>query len=354
MLVCTTTMATVRKSHSYENGWPLFGHGWAVQLLQQVISGPGLRHAYLVTGPRHVGKTTLVRAFASSLLCTESEHIACGHCRSCRLMASGNHPDYRVLQPLDREGETDRSNGQLRSESATDLVRDVAIKPYESRYKLFFLQDVHRANDSFLNKILKTLEEPPDHAILCLTATDRSQLLPTIVSRCQVLPLRPVDSGTIERALLETTDACADDAALLARICAGRPGWAYLEHEDRQQQQVRREELERLHTLVQADRIERLHFAEKLASSYKSQRLFGMLELWTVWWRDVLLSQSGCPEACSNIDYLERIGAQSQSIPVATVRRYLQTLRRIEDYLHHTVNVRLALEVLLLELPHTA
>ena len=76
-----------------------------------------------------------------------------------------------------------------------------------------------------------------------------------------------------------------------------------------------------------------------------------MLELWVVWWRDVLLLQSGCPDSCNNIDYIDKISALARSIPNEAVRRYLRTLQRIEGYLRHTVNVRMALEVLILSLP---
>ena len=252
VLLFETIMATAKKLVDLQEGRALYGHRWAVQLLQQAITGSRLRHAILITGPRHVGKTTFARAFASTLLCTESDVAACGRCRSCRLTASGNHPDFRWLQPRDKHGEIDRENGLLRSDSATELVRAVSTKPFESAHKFFLLQDAHLANESFLNKILKTLEEPPAHAILCLTATDRSRLLPTIVSRCQIFQLRPLDTATVSTALQELTDAADDEVVLLARLSAGRLGWALQEYADGQQLKKRHEELEQLCALIEA------------------------------------------------------------------------------------------------------
>lgn len=359
----TLAMSDTETSESTEKSWPIFGHQWAVQLLQRGIENAGggaagapstLHHAYLFTGPRHIGKTTLARVFAQSLLCEQPAIAPCGTCRACRLVANGAHPDFRFIQPLDKNGQVDRIDGTLRVEQATELIREVTLSPLESQYRVFLVQDAHTANDSFANKILKTLEEPPDHVILCLTAEDRSLLLPTIVSRCQVLALRPLGQESVREALIERWQTPADQADLLARISNGRLGWAVSDLDNSQFLNNRRQELEELWTLVKADRVDRLAFAEKLSANRDNQRIFGLFELWTAWWRDVLLVQSGCVDSCSNIDQLEELTSEAQTIPASDVRQYLQMLQQLEAYLHHTVNVRLALDVLLLKLPRPA
>ena len=338
--------------------WPVFGHAWAVQLLQRTLTsaagpagGRGPSHAYLFLGAPQVGKTTLARAFAAALLCTEPTQAPCGICRSCKLLAHGNHPDFRLLQPLDTQGAVDRLNGALRSEQAAELVREVALTPVEGRWRVFLLQDMQAANATFANKILKTLEEPPDQTVLLLTAVDRSAVLPTIVSRCQLLELRPLDPPTVAAALQSGWQTPPAQAELLARLASGRLGWAVDQvlYPDRWQQ--RQEQLAALWRLAAADRVERLAFAATLAANRSNRQLFGLLAVWTTWWRDVLLVQAGCADACSNVDLLETIRRYAQAVEEATVRSFLLTLRQIEGYLHHTVNTRLALDVLLLQLP---
>ncbi len=120
----------------------------------------------------------------------------------------------------------DRFDGELRAEQAVALIRDAMLRPVEGRYRIFLLQDIHTANASFANKILKTLEEPPSHTILLLTATDRQSVLPTIVSRCQVLELRPLDRLAVVDALQAGWAVDGEQAALLARLSNGRLGWA--------------------------------------------------------------------------------------------------------------------------------
>lgn len=353
-------MLGAQGTNHVEKSWPIYGHQWAVQLLQRAIGNAGetgvdkvstLQHAYLLTGPSHIGKTTLAKVFAQSLLCEQTAIAPCGTCRSCRLIEHGGHPDFRLIQPMDKAGQVDRIDGTLKVEQATELIHEVTLRPIESRYRVFLIQDAHAGNDSFANKILKTLEEPPEHVILCLTAEDRSLLLPTIVSRCQVLALRPLGQENVRQALNEQWHTPADQADLLARISNGRLGWAVNNLTDDRFLGKRQEELEHLWMLVQADRVERLTFAEKLSANRDNQRIFGLLELWTVWWRDVLLVQSGCIDSCTNIDQLEELTHEAHTIPESIVRQYLQTLQKLEAYLHHTVNVRLALDVLMLKLP---
>ncbi len=255
---------------------------------------------------------------------------------------------------MDKNGQVDRINGTLKVEQAAELIREVTLRPIESQFRFFLIQDIHAANDSFANKILKTLEEPPEHVILCLTAEDRSLLLPTIVSRCQVLPLRPLGQESVREGLIEQWQVPIEEAEVLARISNGRLGWVVENLDKGRLLNKRQEELEQLWTLVRADRVDRLAFAETLSSNRNNLSIFGLLELWTTWWRDVLLAQSGCIDSCSNIDQLEELNVQAQSIPESIVRKYLQTLQELDTYLHHTVNVRLALDVLLLRLPKVA
>jgi DNA polymerase-3 subunit delta' len=239
----------------------------------------------------------------------------------------------------------------LRAEQAADLIREVALHPSAGRYRVFLLHDMHRANASFANRILKTLEEPAEHAVLLLTAWDRASLLPTLVSRCQVFELRPLELTAVERALQDGWGAAPEQAQVVARLANGRLGWAVgqIEHPERWAQRI--EQLATLWRLMAAGRLERLAFAEAQAAQRNSPQLFGLLETWTSWWRDVLLAQAGCLDSCSNADQRAELERQARLVERRAVSEFLATLRRSERYLHHTVNTRLALDVLLLKLP---
>lgn len=352
---------TTSPPHSAPGVWPVYGHTWAAQLLQRALQTDAasahnvrLSHAYLLIGSPQVGKTTFARAFAKALLCSNIERAPCGECRSCRLMRQGGHPDFRFLQPTakaDKEFVVDRQKGELRAEHAENLIRDVTLRPMEGARKVFLIQDMHLANPTFANKILKTLEEPPPHAVLLVTARHRSEVLPTIVSRCQVLDLRPLDQPVMVEALQQGWQVTKEDAELLARLSGGRLGWAVDQLRHPESREERSQLLESLWRLLAADRLERLRFAGELAAQRDNQRTFNLIEVWTSWWRDVLLTQSRCDDACSNIDQRERLSQDARALEPDVVHEYLLTLKRIEGYLRHTVNTRLALDVLMLKLP---
>lgn len=245
----------------------------------------------------------------------------------------------------------DRQKGELRAEQAEVLVRDVALRPMESGRKVVLIQDIHLANATFANKILKTLEEPPSHVTLLVTARVRAEVLPTIVSRCQAIELRPLDQAAVANALQQGWGVSPEEAELLARLAGGRLGWAVEQIRNPALREERLRDLETLWRLLAADRLERLRFAGELATQRDTRRLFAMLEIWMSWWRDVLLAQAAQEEACSNIDQMQQIIRHAQSVSSQAVREHLSTLKQIEGYLRHTVNTRLALDVLMLKLP---
>lgn len=320
-------------------------------------SGPS--HAYLLLGAPQIGKSTLARAFAQALLCTGEGQRPCHQCRACGLVARSAHSDLQLFQPKKKlpgkdEEVVDRIDGSILRPQADVLVHEAALRPVEGRYRILLIQDAHRANEVFQNKVLKTLEEPPPNTILLLTALDRASLLPTIASRCQVLDLRPLDTATVEEALVRGWGIKPEQAALYARLSNGRLGWAVDQLADPANSRQRLDQLRQLWDLLGADRVQRLAFAEALATNRDSRQLFGLLELWTAWWRDVLLMQAGSAEACSNVDQETELRRQAEALDPEPVRKLMHTLPQIERYLHHTVNTRLALDVLVLQLPALA
>jgi len=338
-----------------EIDWPVFGHAASVNFLQKLTEidqvQSSLRHAYLVLGARQAGKRTLAEAFAKALFCTDTTLRACNRCRSCYLFDHGNHPDFRIIKPLDKNGNVDRIGGTLRTEQAAEIIRDVVMRPMEGRYKIFIIQDLHTANDSFANKLLKTLEEPPEHAIFILTALDRNHILPTIVSRCQLLELRPLAPSLIAEALQTYWQVPNVEAELLSRLARGRLGWAVQQVVAESEQPERLTQLQTLWRLLESSSAERLTIADQLNKITDRQMLFELLDVWSTWWRDILLTQADCIDLCSNIDELARLKEQASSLSGSAVQQYVRTFGRIEGYLHHTVNTRLALEVLLLRAP---
>ncbi|MEZ4517599.1 MAG: DNA polymerase III subunit delta' [Chloroflexota bacterium] len=331
------------------SGWEqIVGHEWAVQLLSNAVNQDRVGHAYLITGPANIGRTTLARTFAQALNCTaDLEDRPCGECRSCRLIAADRHPDIRVLEPET----TDRGTRSIKIEQIRNLQQDLNLSAYEARYKVAILRDFETAVPSAANAFLKTLEEPPANVVLLLTATDADRLLPTIASRCHTINLRPVAPTLIEETLMTTHRVEDNKARLLAHVADGRIGWAITAAENNDLLTGRNDQLDLLDKALATSRVGRFALAETLAK--KPDHLLATLRIWLSWWRDVTLLTCGRleDEYVSNIDRQQDLYAYSQQWTTQQVLRGLNRTDRAIWQIEHNANTRLVLENMMLAYP---
>jgi len=226
------------------NTWEVFGHDWAVEMLQQHVAHQTLRHAYLLTGPSGIGRRTLAIRLAQVLNCAmpTAPGVPCRSCRSCKQIESGQNIDLMVVQ-AESEG------GTLKVEQVREVTKFLSLKPYQSEYKIVIFQRFQEANVNAQNALLKTLEEAPNYAVLLLTADNAEQLLPTIVSRCEILRLRPLAVEAVA-GFLTSRGMDGDKARLLAHLSGGRPGYALRLSSDEAALAFRAEKLDDLKRLL--------------------------------------------------------------------------------------------------------
>ena len=331
-----------------EAGWStIVGHEWAVELMIGALARGRLAHAYLLIGPRHIGKTVLARTFAQALNCLEGNSSPCLACRACQLIARDGHPDVRLIRPtLSRSGRTET----LRIEQVRDLQKELALSPYEGCYRVAIFTSFEKASVGAANALLKTLEEPPDRVVLILTAESVDQLLPTIVSRCQVLTLRPLPLEKVEAALLLQWGAGEEQARQLAHFSGGRLGLAVRLLSNPQLLEQRREKLDDLEALLQEDRSARFKYVERMHRR-GAALVRETLELWLGWWRDVMLT-AGCQQIpVVNIDRLGGIRDAAARYDLEAASAVVRALQTALWRLDHNANIRLTVEVLMLTMP---
>ena len=325
------------------SNWNLVGHEWAVDMLRKHVANETIRHAYLFCGPPGLGRRTLALRLAQALNCTSplEPGIPCGECRDCKQIDGMKHPDMSIIQ-AENEG------GTLKVDQVRELQRSLNLKPYQAKYRVVLFLRFQEANDNAANALLKTLEEAPSHAILILTADSPEQLLPTIISRCEILRLRPLSLESVE-AHLTQNGVEADRARLLAHISSGRPGYAHRLAEDDTLLESREERLNDLQSLISAPRVEKFSYADKLSKDKDAMRQAIMV--WLSYWRDVMLRTTGAKTPIVNIDRNMEIEDLAGRMDLSTARRVVNELESALEKMDRNVNSRLLAEVLLMDLP---
>lgn len=329
--------------------WDIIGHAWAVRLLQKHMHHHQVRHAYLFSGPDAIGKRTLALRFAQALNCTAPPQpgMVCGECRACRLIQDQAHPDLHIV-------EAEHKGGILKVEWIRNLQRQLALTPYEGHWRIALLPRFHEANDSAANALLKTLEEPSKHVVILMTARTLGNLLPTIVSRCEVLPLRIMSQGELQTALQERGEA-VEHAALLAAVSAGRPGQALAFSRDPDLMNRRLKLIDDLLHLLEGNRSDRFDYVGRLTrgrdASAHRKRAEEVLLTWMSIWRDVLLLSSGAEAGTFNPDRKDDLSRLAETLDVDATYAYLRVTRETLRAVRQFGNVRLALETLMIDLP---
>ncbi|MBE2221516.1 MAG: AAA family ATPase [Anaerolineae bacterium] len=332
----------------------VIGHEWAVELLSGAITHERVGHAYLITGPDQIGKTTLARTFAQALNC-QHEIVAerpCGTCRSCKLIGQDKHLDVKIVTPeVSGRGKMSLKIDQIRA-----LQQDLNLSAYEGRYKVAILKRFDTATEGAANAFLKTLEEPPNNVILLLTAKDPDTIMATINSRCRNIGLRPLSTNLIESSLQSRWHIDGAQSELLAHLADGRLGWAVNASKDNTILTERDTHLEALYEAIAHNRVKRFDIADKL--SRKAEDLPYVLETWLSWWRDLnILAQNTqgkqitLSDVISNIDQREKLQTYAHSWTVEQALASLKQTNLALWQLQRNANTRLALENLLLTYP---
>ncbi|HET9905106.1 MAG TPA: DNA polymerase III subunit delta' C-terminal domain-containing protein, partial [Anaerolineales bacterium] len=204
------------------------------------------------------------------------------------------------------------------------------------------------ANDNAANALLKTLEEAPSYVVLILTADNPEQLLPTIVSRCEVLRLRPLPVEVVQREL-ERKGLETQSAKLIAHISGGRYGYALRLLEDSALLEKREEHLEDLQRLIAASRVQKFGYADKLSKDKDVMRR--TLLIWLSYWRDVMLRTAQAATPLINVDRNVEIEDLAGRMNLSSTHTVVRRLEKALEQLERNVNPRLLAEVLLLDLP---
>ena len=330
--------------------WNMIGHGWAVRRLKRELDSGQLAQSHLFVGPPYVGKAALAKALAREILSLN----AVDPLRAQRLVDQLKHPDLSWIGL--GEGESSVHIVAIRT-----LIHTLTLAPVEGRYRVAVIDDAHLATDESQNAILKTLEEPNPSTVLILIAWNTDALLPTIVSRCQVLYLRPVSTQVLQEGLVQR-GVDPSQADLITRLAYGRPGWALRVVAEPELLERRTQRLVDLEALLSANKTQRLRYSEALARS-GSEMVQETLQQWLLYWLDVVRIASSTTlhtmatkddarvPALHNSDRTESIREVAAKLTVCKAVDMLRTITDTYSFLQQNARPQLVLDALLLKMP---
>ncbi len=330
--------------------WQTVGHDKAVRTLSRSVAEERLAHSYLITGSAKVGKATLALDIARAANCL-SDSRPCASCRQCERVTSGLHPDVRVIGL--EKARSGRLRTQVSIEQVREIQKDASLLPYEGRSRVFIFESAEKLSLEAANSLLKTLEEPPASVILILVASDATAVLPTILSRCRRIDLRPVPQRVISEFLVERKAVSREKADEIAGLSGGRIGWAVEAADDPSIIERISETMDAVEAAAWGSLTDRFEYAEGLSARFSRDRqgVFAELDLWLSWWRDALLIGQGKDELVVNFSRKDALLAVSGQIPTQDVAAALKAIRRTAFLLERNVSPRLAIEGMMMNLP---
>ena len=331
------------------------GQERAVSFLMQLLQGGRIPHSLLLYGPEGIGKAAAALEFARALHCEREEQGACGNCPDCRKTAALNHPGLLLLFPfLSSTKEAERreilqevmvrpydyplpqETRNISIKQVRDLQKQFAYGTHEGRRRTAVILHADRMRPEAANALLKTLEEPPARSLLILTAPSLESLLPTIVSRCQLLKFHRLSTQTVAKTLMDGDGIDADRTWSIAHACGGNlrraREMAAAEAEDVLDLAYRFWE-----ALVWEEEPKTLAALEHLATD--RQRAFRVLRGAGVWLRDVLAYQNGQGVQISNRGRLEDIQRLSEVFDLERLHRAAQGIEWLREMSRRNVNL---------------
>ncbi len=306
--------------------------------LQNAIRMGKVSHAYIIQGEAGSGKKLLADTFATTLQCEEGGIEPCGHCQSCKQAVSGNHPDIRRVTHEKASISVDDIRLQLNN--------DILVKPYSRPYKVYIIDEAEKMTEQAQNAMLKTIEEPPEYAIIILLTVNAKLLLPTILSRCILLNVRPVARGQITRLLTEQYGIASFMAEVAADFADGVPGKAIAYAQSGEFVDLKDEVIKLLKRLT-STAAEELYKKVKEWAGRKAE-LPDILSLINLWCRDVLVMKStkGAGRPVFHEEERELI-ALAERMSYVSIEKCIDAIEVTRQRMSANVNLEVSLEMLL-------
>ena len=318
----------------------IIGHEDIVKHFKSSIELGKVSHAYILNGEKGSGKKTLAGIVVKSLQCESGGPDPCGTCKSCLQAESGNQPD---IIWVNHEKPNVISVDEIRSQ----IVNDIDLKPYSSKYKIYIVPDAQMMNPQAQNALLKTLEEPPEYVIIMLLTNNMDKFLPTILSRCIVLNFKPVQPLQMMEYLVTQIGVDQEKARFCTDFAQGNLGKAVRLAISTDYNEIREDSI-RLLRRIQDMEMDEVILAVKNMGKYKLD-ITDYIDIMTMWFRDILMVKiSNSPNKIIFKKEFSVMKRQASKASYEGLEQILEAMDKLKVRLEANVNFDIAMELTLL------
>ena len=304
----------------------IIGHEKIIESFKNAIGNKHIAHSYIFEGPKSIGKKTTASALAKALL-GEATDI-------------DNQPDFVLI---------DSDDNTIKKEQIEELQKDIKVRPFKGEKKVYVICDAEKMTRSAQNSFLKTLEEPPEYATIILTSVNKFKLLPTIVSRCQLITFNYVSSEKIEKLLINKYKITSENAKFISNFSSGIVGRAISLSKDEEFKELRDKTIEAIDTTITGPR-EKIFTTSEFFEKNKDD-IEEILDLMLFYFRDLAVySEIRNDKYIINKDMMDKIKNHYNKLEKNSLHDIIEIILDTKTNINLKVNFSLNIEIMLLEI----
>ncbi len=308
--------------------------------LTNSVKKDNLTHGYIFEGPKNIGKLEMAKVFAQLILCQNSREKPCEKCSSCIKANANSHPDIHIIK-LDENS--------IKRKDIDELQSSIYMKPYESKKKVYIIDDSHKMTLQATNTFLKTLEEPPEDTIIIMITINKDLLLDTIVSRCQLINFDMLGHKEVEKILVEEYGIDEEKSKLLAGYSKGNVYKALKISDGKDKTLEYRDEIVEIVDKILENGKRAVFDYEKYFNSGKDN-IDEILDIFMIWFRDILFVKENITDMIINKDKLEILEKQSKGKNSIRLAEIYDIIQKTYDDFNKNVNYNLIIDNMLLKI----
>ncbi|MDR7857612.1 DNA polymerase III subunit delta' C-terminal domain-containing protein [Tissierella sp.] len=318
----------------------ILGHEKQIESLKGAIKNGTINHCYLFEGEKGLGKKNLALAFSKAILCKDNKSPEpCNVCSSCIKFNADNHPDFKLISP---------EKGVIKKDEIDKLIKGMATTPFEGNKKVFVIDSSDMIRIDGQNRILKTLEEPPNYINIILITSNSTKLIPTILSRCQIIKFYPIRNSKIIDLLVKEYGLHIDKAKFIADFSKGSVEKSIELANSEDFFQKREETISIIDSLLNGDKVKALTSMDFFNEN--KENIEEILDIIIYWFRDLLIyKEIGETPVLTNNDKVEMLSRQS-FIDFTRINDIIYKIEDTKNNIRRNVNFGLSLETMLLSI----